>query len=92
MIMAKDEFETFMRQWANEHISPINACGDADDVLYAATQRSDHLTLLAAQKGFYKPLRERAMPYGGVVQYIMSLFDDATRMTRCHSAGRRASC
>jgi hypothetical protein len=92
MKMPKDDFETFMHEWANEHISPIEACGDADDVLYAATLRSDHLTLLAAQEGFYKPLREKAKPYGGVVQYIMSLLDDATQMTRRHSASPHAPC
>lgn len=90
--MVDGDFETFMRQWASEHISRIDVCGDADDILYSATLRSDHLTLLAAQKGFYKPLREKAKPYGGVVQYIMSLFDEATRMTRCHSASPHAPC
>jgi hypothetical protein len=69
-----EDFETFIGQWAREHISPI------DVLLYAATLRSDHLTLLAAQNGYYRSLREMAMPYGGVVQYIMSLFDDAKRM------------
>jgi hypothetical protein len=92
MKMAKDDFETFMHRWTREHISPTDACGDADDVLYAATLRSDHLTLLAAQTGFYKPLREKAKPYGGVVPYIMSLFDEATLMTRCHSVSPQATC
>jgi hypothetical protein len=79
--MAKgDDFETFIGQWAKEHINPIDAYVDLDDLVYAATQRSDRLTLLAAQNGFYQPLRKMAMPYGGVVQYIMSLFDDAKRM------------
>ena len=90
--MARDDFETFMHRWANDHINPDDARGDADDVLYAATLRSDHLTLLAAQKGFYKPLREKAKPYGGVVPYIMSLFDEATLMTRCRSASPHAPC
>ena len=89
--MAKDDFETFMRRWTNEHISPSDSCGDPDDVLYAATLRSDHLTLLAAQNGFYKPLREKAQPYGGVVPYIMSLFDEAM-MTRRHPASSHAPC
>jgi hypothetical protein len=76
MEMAKvDDFETFIGQWAKEHIKPIDAHVDPDDLLYAATLRSDHLTLLAAQNGFYQPLRKKAMPYGGVVQYIVSLFD-----------------
>ncbi len=75
-----DDFERFIGQWAKEHISPIDAYVDLDDLLYAATLRSEHLTLLAAQNGFYQPLRKKAMPYGGVVQYIMSLFDDAKRM------------
>ncbi len=90
--MARDDFETFMHRWANEHIRPTDASGDADDVLYAATLRSDHLTLLAAQKGFYKPLREKAKPYGGVVPYIMSLFDEATLMSRCHPTSPHAPC
>jgi hypothetical protein len=75
-----EDFETFIGQWAREHISPIDVYDDLDDLLYAATLRSDHLTLLAAQNGYYRSLREMAMPYGGVVQYIMSLFDDAKRM------------
>jgi hypothetical protein len=80
--MAKgDDFETFIGQWAKEHIKPIDSHVDPDDLLYAATLRSDHLTLLAAQNGFYQPLRKKAMPYGGVVQYIVSLFD-AKRVTQ----------
>ncbi len=75
-----DDFETFIGQWAKEHIRPIGADVDLDDLLYAATLRSDHLTLLAALNGFYQPLKRKAMPYGGVVQYVMSLFDDAKRM------------
>jgi hypothetical protein len=79
--MAKgQDFETFIGQWAKEHIRPIDTCADLDDLLYAATQRSDQLTLLAAQTGFYQPLRQMALPYGGVVEYILSLFDDAKRM------------
>jgi hypothetical protein len=58
--MAKgDDFETFIGQWAKEHIKPIDAHVDPDDLLYAATLRSDHLTLLAAQNGFYQPLKEK---------------------------------
>jgi hypothetical protein len=75
-----DDFETFIGQWAKEHIRPIDTLVDLDDLLYAATQRSDQLTLLAAQTGFYQPLRAMAKPYGGVVEYIMSLFNDAKRM------------
>jgi hypothetical protein len=73
-----DDFETFIGQWTKEHISPIDVYVDLDDLLYAATQRSDHLTLLAAQKGYYQRLRKMAKPYGGVVQYVMSLFDEAS--------------
>jgi hypothetical protein len=78
--VTKGDFEAFVRQWAKEHIRPIDVSVDRDDVLYTATQRSDHLTLLAAENGFYKALREMAMPYGGVVGYILSLGDDAQRM------------
>jgi hypothetical protein len=77
-MMTKDEFETFMNQWTKENIS-ADLSADPDDVRYTATQRSDSLTLLAAQQGFYKALREKAAPYGGVVEYIMSLFEDAKR-------------
>jgi hypothetical protein len=78
--MAKgDDFDTFIGRWAKEHINPIDVYVDPDDLLYAATLRSDHLTLLAAENGFYQPLRMKALPYGGVVQYIVSLFD-AKRM------------
>jgi hypothetical protein len=74
------DFEAFIGQWAKEHINPIEVHVDLDDLVYAATQRSDHLTLLAAENGFYQPLRKMAMPYGGVVEYIMSLFADAKRV------------
>jgi hypothetical protein len=81
MMMTRDaDFEAFMRQWAKEHISLTKVYVDLDDALYVATQRSDHLTLLAAENGLYKTLREKAKPYGGVVQYIMARFNDATRM------------
>jgi hypothetical protein len=79
VMMSKDDFETFMREWTKEHVSPIDRHGDPDDVQYAATLRSDALTLFAAQNGCYKALREKAAPYGGVVKYVMSLFDDAKR-------------
>jgi hypothetical protein len=81
VMMTKDDLETFMRQWTKEHISVADLDVDPDDVLYAATLRSDSLTLLAAENGFYRALREKAAPYGGVVQYMMSLFEDAKRAT-----------
>jgi hypothetical protein len=76
------DFETFLGQWTKEHLNPIGVIVDLDDLVYAATLRSDHLTLLAAENGFYQPLRKMAMPYGGVVEYIMSLFDDAKRVVQ----------
>jgi hypothetical protein len=82
MMTKGQDFETFIGQWTKEHIKPIDVFGDLDDLVYAATLRSDHLTLLAAENGFYQPLRKMAMPYGGVVQYIMSLFDDAKRVVQ----------
>jgi hypothetical protein len=79
--MTQDDLETFMRQWTKEHIRTADLDVDPDDVLYTATLRSDSLTLLAAENGFYRALREKAAPYGGVVQYMMSLFEDAKRAT-----------
>jgi hypothetical protein len=79
--MSEDDFETFINQWTKENISPADLHVDPDDARYAATQRSDSLTLLAAQKGFYKALRQKAAPYGGVIEFIMSLSEDAKRST-----------
>jgi hypothetical protein len=81
-MMSQDDFESFMRQWTKEHVRPNELHGDPDDVKYAATLRSDALTLFAAQNGCYKALKEKAAPYGGVVQYVVSLFDGAKRANR----------
>jgi hypothetical protein len=71
---ADQDFDAFLREWAEEHIWPVEDFLDDRDQKYLAERRSIELVQLAQKKGFSNELAEKVKSYGSVLQYVANLF------------------
>jgi hypothetical protein len=71
---ADQDFDAFLREWAEEHIWPVEGFLDDRDQKYLAERRSIELVQLAQEKGFSNELAEKVKSYGSVLQYVINLF------------------
>jgi hypothetical protein len=71
---ADQDFETFLREWAEEYIWPVEDFLDDRDQAYLAERRSIELVQLTQKKGFSNELAEKVTSYGSVLHYVMNLF------------------
>jgi hypothetical protein len=74
---ADQDFEAFLREWAAEHIWPIEDFLNDRDQAFLAERRSIELVQLAQEKGFSNELAEKVKSYGSVLQYVTNLFGRA---------------
>jgi hypothetical protein len=81
---ADQDFDAFMREWAEEYIWPIEDFLDERDQKYLAERRSIELVQLAQDKGFSNELAEKVKSYGSVLQYVTTLFWRANYDARSH--------
>jgi hypothetical protein len=77
---ADPDFDAFLREWAEEHIWPVEDFLDDRDQKYLAERRSIELVQLAQEKGFSNELAEKVKSYGSVLQYVINLFGEPTSM------------
>jgi hypothetical protein len=70
---ADQDFEAFLREWAEEYIWPVENFLDRDQT-YLAERRSIELVQLAQKKGFSNELAAKVKSYGSVLQYVKDLF------------------
>jgi hypothetical protein len=73
----KQDFETFLREWAKERIWPTENFLDNRDRRYMAERRAVELTKLALEKGFGDELGAAMKRYGNTVQYVTHLMWEA---------------
>jgi hypothetical protein len=71
---ADQDFDAFLRKWAEEYIWPVEDFLDNRDQAYLAERRSIELVQLAQQKGFSNELAAKVKSYGSVLQYVTNLF------------------
>jgi hypothetical protein len=63
-----------LREWAEEHIWPVEDFLDDRDQKYLAERRSIELIQLAQEKGFSNELAEKVKTCGSVLEYVTNLF------------------
>jgi hypothetical protein len=68
------DFDAFLRGWAEEHIWPVEDFLDDRDQKFLAERRAIELIQLAQEKGFSNELAEKVKSYGSVLQYVTNLF------------------
>jgi hypothetical protein len=71
---ADQDFDAFLREWAEEFIWPVEDFLDNRDQTYLAERRSIELVQLAQRKGFSNELAAKVKSYGSVLQYVTNLF------------------
>jgi hypothetical protein len=73
-VRADQDFDAFLREWAEEYIWPVEDFLDDRDQTYLAERRSIELAQLAQKKGFSNELAAKVKSYGSVLQYVTNLF------------------
>ena len=81
------DFETFLRQWADERIWAVDDFLDDEDRRYMEQRRALELIVLAKEKGFREELTTLAKSYGSVLQYVKHLFLKASISGRSGAPG-----
>jgi hypothetical protein len=71
---ADQDFEAFLREWAAEHVWPVEDFLNDRDQAYLAGRRSIELIQLAQKKRFSNELAEKVKSYRSVLQYVENLF------------------
>jgi hypothetical protein len=73
----EQDFQSFVIKWANERIWPIDDFLEYEDRSYMTKLRAAELARLACDEGFRDALIEAAAHYGGIVQYVKTLYWNA---------------
>jgi hypothetical protein len=71
------DFETFLRAWAEERIWSMDDFLDLHDQRYMAEQRSTELIQLAKENGLGDNLMEIGQRFGSVLAYVKHLMWEA---------------
>jgi hypothetical protein len=74
----EEDFETFLRRWADERIWAVDDFLDDEDRRYMEERRTLELIVLAKEKGFRDELTSLAKSHGSVLQYVKHLFFKAS--------------
>ena len=75
----KQTFDEFLSAWIKEWIVALGPRVDPDDREFMAKRRASELTAIARERAWRSALKEKARPYGDVLDYVRELYRSAER-------------